>query len=105
MVKFCGVHNFTKLLKYYSQKDVFGDDQCWLLFPTAATVRFEHQSYNVNEDAGKVEPMLILSNPSSTDLTVEVMITGGSATGKYIVIISCLVTLQMLFVVHTTKCI
>ena len=82
MAKSCGVQNFTKLLKYYSQKDVFGSDQCWLLFPTAAIVRFEHQSYDVNEGAGKIEPVLILSNPSSAEFTVEVMITSGSATGK-----------------------
>ena len=42
---------------------------------------FEQQSYSVNEGGGKVEPVLVLSNPSSTEITVELMITDGSATG------------------------
>ena len=52
------------------------------------TVNFEQQTYNVNEDDGKVEPVLILSNPSSTAITVEVFSTDGSATGKQLTI-SC----------------
>ena len=44
---------------------------------------FSQTTYNVNEDAGPVQPTLILSNPSSTDITVQVTSGGGSATGEY----------------------
>ena len=54
----------------------------------AANVSFEQQTYNVNETDGQIEPVLVLSNPSSTAITVEVFSTDGSATGKQLTI-SC----------------
>jgi len=39
--------------------------------------------YSVNENEGPARPTLILSNPSSTDITVQVTSTDGSATGEY----------------------
>ena len=39
--------------------------------------------YSVDEDAGAAQPVLVLSNPSSTDITVQVTNTDGSATGEY----------------------
>ena len=57
----------------------------YVLYPysPAATVRFDQPTYSVNEDGGPVQPALVLSNPLSTDITVEVFNTDGSATGKY----------------------
>ena len=49
---------------------------------TAVTVRFEQQTYTVNEADERVEPVLVLSNPSSSVITVQVFSTDGSATGK-----------------------
>ena len=46
-------------------------------------VRFEQSTYSVDEDDGPAQPVLVLSNPSSTDITVEVFNTDGSATGEY----------------------
>ena len=46
-------------------------------------MRFEQPRYSVDEDDGPAQPALILSNPSSTDITVQVTSTDGSATGKY----------------------
>ena len=43
---------------------------------------FEEQSYNVNESNEKVQVVLVLSNPSSTDIIIEVVNTDGSAIGK-----------------------
>lgn len=43
---------------------------------------FEHSIYTVNEGDENVQPVLVLSNPSSTAMTVEVFSTGGSATGR-----------------------
>ena len=46
-------------------------------------VSFEQTTYSVDEDDGPAQPVLVLSNPSSTDITVEVFNTDGSATGEY----------------------
>ena len=44
---------------------------------------FNETAYNVDEDAGLVQLALVLSDRSSTDITVEVTSGDGSATGKY----------------------
>ena len=41
-------------------------------------------SYSVHENAGVVKPVLVLSNPSSVDITIQVSDVPGGATGKYI---------------------
>ena len=46
-------------------------------------VRFEQSTYSVDENAGPAQPVLVLSNPSSTDITVEVFDTSSSATSEY----------------------
>lgn len=54
----------------------------WSIYLIGATVKFEQTTYTVSEVAGSVKPVLVLSNPSSTAITVEVFSTNGSATGK-----------------------
>ena len=49
----------------------------------AITVMFSKTTYNVDEDDGPLQPGLVLSNPSSTDITVQVTSGGGLATGEY----------------------
>ena len=44
---------------------------------------FEQPEYNVSENAGPAQPVLVLSNPSSTQFSVQVTDTGGLATGEY----------------------
>ena len=44
---------------------------------------FNQSQYSVVEDDGLVTVVLILSDPLSTDFTVLVKDTNGSATGKY----------------------
>ena len=44
---------------------------------------FSQTTYSVNEGAGSVQIGLVLSDPSSTDITVQVTNTDGSATGEY----------------------
>ena len=39
--------------------------------------------YNVDEDNGPAQLVLVLSNPSSSDITVQVVTEDGSATGEY----------------------
>ena len=48
----------------------------------APTIDFNQSKYNVDEDDGPAQPVLVLSNPSSTDITISVFSTDGSATGK-----------------------
>ena len=53
-----------------------------------ATVSFEQQTYTVEEAEEMVILTLVLSNPSSTDINIEVLSIDGSATGKQLTI-SC----------------
>ena len=45
-------------------------------------VGFEQEAYSVNESSKNVQPVLILSGPSSTNITVKVFNTDESAIGK-----------------------
>ena len=49
----------------------------------AITVMFGQTMYSVNEEGGPAQIELVLSNPSSFDITIEVFNTDGSATGEY----------------------
>ena len=51
------------------------------IYHTAATVSFNQSVYSVNENEGPVEPVIVLSNPSSTDVTVQIRERSGNATG------------------------
>ena len=46
------------------------------------TITFSEATYNVDENAGAAQLLLVLSNPSSIAFTVQVLNTNGSATGK-----------------------
>ena len=46
-------------------------------------VSFSQSTYSVSEDGGLFQIGLVLSNPSSADITVHVTNTDGSATGEY----------------------
>ena len=48
----------------------------------ASNVSFKQSTYTTFEDDGSVTIVLILSNPSTTDITVQVSTTDGSATGE-----------------------
>jgi len=47
-----------------------------------ANVSFSQSTYSVDEDDGPVQPVLVLSNPSSTDITVQVGSNDITATGE-----------------------
>ena len=51
-------------------------------------VSFSQGMYTINETAGVVQISLFLSNPSSTDVKVQVVNTNVTANGKYISILS-----------------
>ena len=48
----------------------------------AIAVFFNQSMYNVDE-SDVLYPVLVLSNPSLTDITVRMFSTDGSATGEY----------------------
>ena len=48
----------------------------------AITVNFSQSTYSVTEDARSVQLGLILSNPSSTDITVQVRDNQDTATSE-----------------------
>ena len=52
------------------------------MYITVPTITFTQSTYSVDEDDGPAQPVLVLSNPSSTDVTISVFSTDGSATGK-----------------------
>ena len=52
-----------------------------IILYSLATVGFNQSEYSVDEDDGLAIVVLILSNPLSTDITVLVEDTNGSATG------------------------
>ena len=49
----------------------------------ATTVMFSEIIYSVNEDSGSVQPVLVLSNSTSNDITIEVLNIDGSAFGEH----------------------
>ena len=46
------------------------------------TVTFKQSMYYVDEDEEAVKPTLVLSNPSSTNITITVNTRDNAATGK-----------------------
>ena len=46
------------------------------------TVNFSQSNYGANENDGLVQPMLVLSNPSSSDITIRVDTIDREATGE-----------------------
>ena len=48
---------------------------------SATMVRFNESTYHINEGDGPARPALVLSNPSSTNITVEVFATNITALG------------------------
>ena len=54
----------------------------YIIIFVAIKVRFNDSTYRVSESDGLVQPVLLFSNPSSTDITVRVISTNNNATGK-----------------------
>ena len=54
-----------------------------MCFVVDIMVSFSQSTYSVSEDGGLFQIGLVLSNPSSADITVQVTNTDESATGEY----------------------
>ena len=59
-------------LQYYTN--------CVLLIDVS--VSFSQATYSVDENNGPAQPVLVLSNPSSTDITVQVRSNNITAAGE-----------------------
>ena len=53
----------------------------WLCHYVAVSVRFEESSYSVDERYGLIQSVLILSNSSSTSITINILNINDTATG------------------------
>jgi len=53
-----------------------------LYHSTAITIGFSQSTYTIRESAGPAQPVLNLSNPSSSDITVEVIDSEIAATSE-----------------------
>ena len=53
----------------------------------AVSIKFEESSYGVDERNRPVQPVLILSNPSSTSITLNILNIDDTATGMYSLVI------------------
>ena len=51
---------------------------------SAIIVSFSQVSYNINESDGRIQPTLLFSNPSSSDITLQVEDTSNTAIGKLV---------------------
>ena len=64
----------------------------YYLVPIAITISFDQLKYFLNENNGSVELKAILSNPSATDITVQIIINDGTAISKYARTHTCMYT-------------
>ena len=53
-----------------------------MFLTVVTTISFNQISYSIEESKGLLQPVLVLSSPSSVDITVEVREYSGSATRK-----------------------
>ncbi|XP_065912235.1 neural cell adhesion molecule 1-like [Dysidea avara] len=61
-------------------RGTYGQARITIVDDDKTTVSFSQSSYSVDEDDGPVQPVLVLSNPSSTDITVQVRSNDITAT-------------------------
>ena len=57
------------------------------LYFTAATISFNQSQYSIVEGNEPLKPLLVLSNPSSYAITIQVESINGNASGKYILVL------------------
>ena len=69
---------------------------------------FSQSSYSINENAGPLKPILVLSNPSSVDITIQVSDFQGGATSElissskqYIKVITSIQKMMTILLDHT----
>lgn len=53
------------------------------MYLIAATISFDQPRYSVDENSKLMQPVLVLSKPQSTDVTVEVIDSDITATSEF----------------------
>lgn len=53
----------------------------------AISIRFNESTYSVNESTGLLQPVIVFSNPSAIDITLNVTDIEGSASSKLALIL------------------
>lgn len=53
-----------------------------IFLSTEIIINFNQSMYTVDENTGALQPILMLTNPSSTKLKITVLSTDGNATGE-----------------------
>ena len=48
----------------------------------AVVVRFDQSKYSVNENNGSIQAVLVFSGPSSTNVTLGILVVAGTANSK-----------------------
>ena len=76
------IHNFSHLSTFSPVKILYIYNVDTYLC-TAIMITFGQSSYSVNEDDGVVQPELILSNPSSSSFTAQVISKDITALSKH----------------------
>ena len=76
MCNFC-----IKLIKHV---EIF---TCFYMNTVAVSVSFNQSTYMINKNDGLVQPVLVLNNSVTTDITLQVITNDITATGEYINII------------------
>ena len=56
-----------------------------------ATIMFNQSTYNVDENAGPVRPVVFISDPLLNDVTVYIYDSNVSATGEYYSILATII--------------
>ena len=51
-------------------------------FFIVVAVSFSKSTYSISENDGQIQSLLVLTNPSLNDVTVQVQSANGSATGE-----------------------
>ena len=59
-------------------------------------MKFNQSIYHVNENGGTVQPTLVLSNPTSYNITIEVVAANRTASGELSVVTNELLHLCLL---------
>ena len=67
-----------------TSKQIFQIQYAYLILLLVIAVKFSQSTYRVNEYNGSVQPMLVLSNPSSTNITINVSTANITAFGEFL---------------------
>ena len=78
-------------------QNIYSFLSCFAVYHLVAiTVMFSETTYDVNENAGPAQPVLVLSNPSATQFTVRVREAERSATSEQTKYMSMLLLILMI---------